>query len=105
MRVEDYFIQGRRGWVRLHEKAGKQHDVPANHNLDEYLEAYIRGAGLDSDPKRFLFWTAFGKTDTLTDGPMRQADAYRMIRRRARAAGILAKIGNHSFRATGNGVS
>ena len=41
MKVEDYFIQGRRGWVRLHEKGGKHHDVPANHNLDEYLEAYI----------------------------------------------------------------
>ena len=23
MRVEDYFVQGRRGWVRLHEKDGK----------------------------------------------------------------------------------
>jgi len=29
------------------------------------------------------------------------ADAYRMIRRRAAAAGILTRIGNHSFRATG----
>ena len=28
------FIQGRRAWVRLHEKGGKRHDVPANHNLD-----------------------------------------------------------------------
>ena len=28
MKVEDYFIQGRRGWVRLHEKGGKRHDVP-----------------------------------------------------------------------------
>jgi integrase/recombinase XerD len=30
-----------------------------------------------------------------------QADAYRMIRRRARTAGIKTKIGNHTFRATG----
>jgi integrase/recombinase XerD len=49
MRVEDYFIQGRRGWVRLHEKGGKRHEVPAHHNLDEYLEAYIKAAGLDAD--------------------------------------------------------
>jgi hypothetical protein len=55
MRVEDYYVQGRRGWVRLHEKGGKRHDVPANHNLDEYLEAYIKGAGFGDDPKRFLF--------------------------------------------------
>lgn len=43
MKVEDYFIQGRRGWVRLHEKGGKRHEVPAHHNLDAYFEAYIEG--------------------------------------------------------------
>jgi integrase len=32
---------------------------------------------------------------------MTQADAWRMIRRRAGAAGIFAPIGNHTFRATG----
>jgi integrase len=37
----------------------------------------------------------------LTERPMTQSDAYRMILRRAKAAGILTKIGNHSFRATG----
>jgi integrase len=30
-----------------------------------------------------------------------QQDAYRMIQRRAAAAGIATKIGNHTFRATG----
>ena len=28
MRVEDYFVQGRRGLVRLHEKGGKEHEMP-----------------------------------------------------------------------------
>jgi hypothetical protein len=32
---------------------------------------------------------------------MHQQDAYRMIQRRAEAAGIETKIGNHTFRATG----
>jgi integrase len=32
---------------------------------------------------------------------MIQSDAWRMIRRRAVAAGIFAPIGNHTFRATG----
>lgn len=32
---------------------------------------------------------------------MHQQDAYRMIQRRAKAAGIETKIGNHTFRATG----
>ena len=32
---------------------------------------------------------------------MWQQDAYRMIQRRAKAAGIQTRIGNHTFRATG----
>jgi hypothetical protein len=36
MRVEDYFVQGWRSWVRLYEKGGKQHEVPAHHNLDDW---------------------------------------------------------------------
>lgn len=101
MKVEDYFIQGRRGWLRLHEKGGKRHEVPAHHNLDEYLEAYIKAAALDGDPKGILFRSVAGKTGRLTELPVSQADAYRMIRRRAKAAGIKTKIGNHTFRATG----
>ena len=38
----------------------------------------------------------------LTERPMSQSDAYRMVRRGARDASILTKIGNHTFRATGN---
>ena len=33
MKVRDFFVQGRRGWVRLHEKGGKEHEVPCHHNL------------------------------------------------------------------------
>ena len=42
MRVEDYYTQGRRGWVRLREKVSKRHEMPCNHNLEAYLDAYIR---------------------------------------------------------------
>jgi site-specific recombinase XerD len=37
----------------------------------------------------------------LANQPMTQVDAWRMVRKRALAAGIMAPIGNHSFRATG----
>ena len=36
-----------------------------------------------------------------TRTPLPQANAHLMIRRRAAAAGIATKLGNHSFRATG----
>ena len=34
MRRQDYFVQGTRGWLRLHEKGGKRHDVPAHHRAE-----------------------------------------------------------------------
>jgi len=101
MRVEDVYVQGRRTWVRLHEKGGKRHEMPCHHNLDAYLHAYIEGAGLTCDDKGYLFRTARGRTRQLSAEPMSQPDAYRMIVRRARAAGIWTRVGNHSFRATG----
>jgi site-specific recombinase XerD len=46
MRVEDYYPKGKRWWVRLHEKGGKRHEMPAHHNLEAYLDSYIEAAGL-----------------------------------------------------------
>jgi site-specific recombinase XerD len=101
MRVEDVYVQGRRTWVRLHEKGGKRHEMPCHHSLEEYLAAYIESAGIKADAKGYLFRTARGRTGELTENPMTQPDVYRMIGRRAKAAGIRTKIGCHSFRATG----
>jgi site-specific recombinase XerD len=101
MRVEDYYTQGRRGWVRLHEKGGKRHEMPCNHNLEGYLDAYIKAAGLAGNPKGYFFLTTRGKTAKLTANPLAQSNVYRMIRRRAMEAGIKTRIGNHTFRATG----
>jgi site-specific recombinase XerD len=101
MRAEDVYIQSRRTWLRLHEKGGKRHEMPAHHLLDQYLEEYRTAAALTADSKGYLFRTAKGRSGRLTGEPMAQADAYRMIRRRALACGLKTKIGNHSFRATG----
>ena len=102
MQTEDVYVQNRRTWVRLHEKGGKQHEMPCHHNLETYLHAYIEGAGLGLDPKGYLFRTTpRGRRRELSERPMDQPEAYRMIGRRALAAGIATRIGNHSFRATG----
>jgi site-specific recombinase XerD len=101
MRVEDYYTQGRRGWMRLHEKGGKRHEMPCNHNLEAYIDAYIAAAAIAGDAKGYLFRTTRSKTGTLTGNPMTQSDVYRMIRRRTFATGIKTRVGNHSFRATG----
>lgn len=101
MRVADVYVQGRRTWVRLHEKGGKRHEMPCHHSLDEALHAYLDGSHLKEDPKGWLFRTALGRSGELSERPMQQPDAWRMIRRRALAAGIETKIGCHTFRATG----
>jgi integrase len=102
MKVEDVYTQGRRLWVRLREKGGKAHAMPCHHHLETYLTAYIEGAGLATDPKGPLFRTiGRSKRRPLTRTPMQQAEAYLMIARRCRAAGIATKLGNHSFRGTG----
>ena len=99
MNGRDYFTQGRRGWVRLHEKGGKEHEAPCHHKLESFLDEYIAAAGIADDKDGPLFRTT-GRT-TGTSHRMTQPDAYRMIERRARQAGIKTKIGNHSLRATG----
>jgi site-specific recombinase XerD len=55
MKVGDYFVQGRRRWVRLHEKGGKEHDVPCHHRLDQCLHEYIEAAGITDDIDGYLF--------------------------------------------------
>jgi site-specific recombinase XerD len=101
MRVEDYYPKGKRWWVRLHEKGGKRHEMPAHHNLEAYLDAYIEAAGIGDGNKSPLFRSAAGRTGTLTEKPMNRVDAWRMIQRRAEGLGMKVRIGCHRFRATG----
>jgi site-specific recombinase XerD len=101
MRVEDYYPQGKRWWVRLHEKGGKRHEMPAHHTLEAYLDAYIDAAGIRGDGKSPLFRCAVGRTGTLTSTMMNRVDAWRMVQRRAEDLGMKIRIGCHTFRATG----
>ena len=73
MKVEDFFVQGRRGWVRLHEKGGKEHEMPTHHNLDRYLEEYIRAAGIAERRKSTLFRTTrtIRRVDRQSPAPVR----------------------------------
>ena len=101
MRVDDYYPQGKRWWVRLHEKGGKRHEMPAHHTLEAYLDAYLDTAGIRDSGKSPLFRSAVWHSGMLTDKAMHRIDAYRMIQRRAAAMGLKARINCHTFRATG----
>jgi integrase/recombinase XerD len=100
MNVEDYYQQGKRSWIRLHEKGGKFHEVPAHHNAEAYLDTYIATAGIGNDRKGPVFCSSVGRR--LSRTRMTRTDALRMVKRRAMAAGIGAeRICCHTFRATG----
>lgn len=101
LKVEDYFSQKKRWWLRLHEKNGKVNEMPCHHKLEAYLDAYIQAASIEDYPKEPLFRSAIGKTKMLSERPMLRGDVWRMVRRRASDAEIETSIGCHTFRATG----
>jgi site-specific recombinase XerD len=101
MNVEDYWQNGKRWWLRLHEKGGKHHEVPVHHNAEQYLDAYIEAAGIQHDLKGPLFRTAIRRAGCLTTSRLTRNDALRMIKRRARAIGLPRGTSCHTFRATG----
>jgi integrase/recombinase XerD len=101
MRVEDYYQNGRRSWLRLHEKGGKFHEVPAYHNAEAYLDAYLEAAEIAEDKKGPLFRIAAGRTKKLTTNWLHRTEALLMIKRRARKAGLPEATCCHTFRAAG----
>ena len=99
MKRQDYFRQGTRGWLRLHEKGGKRHDVPAHHRAEEAVEAYLM-AGTMVDPKVPLFQSV-DRARRLTGRALARRDVLGMIKRRAAAVGLPPSTCCHTFRATG----
>jgi site-specific recombinase XerD len=110
MNVEDYYQQGKRWWVRLHEKSGKHHELPVHHKAEEYLDAYIKAARI-ADQRGTPLWRCMTKeldrkhsppvSRGFGDGRMARQDIFRMIKRRCRAAALGAAANCHTFRATG----
>lgn len=101
MKVSDYRQNGKRFEVLLHEKGGKFHRLPVHHKAEEYIDEYLEFAGIQEDKKTPLWRTGDGKSGRLTDKAMSRIDVFKMIKRRAKAAGVALDIGCHTFRATG----
>src|SRR5213593_1649913 len=87
MEVSDYYQNGKRWWFRLHEKGGKRHEVPAHHNAEAYMDGYIAAAGI-ADQKKSPLFRSVNKHRELTENPMTRTDVLRMIKRRAKDAGL-----------------
>ncbi|MCB9952170.1 MAG: tyrosine-type recombinase/integrase [Planctomycetaceae bacterium] len=100
MNVDDVWPNGHRYWIRLHEKGGRYHEMPLHHNAEQYLLEYLDAAQLRDLNGTPLFRT-IGRRRELTETRMHRNDALRMIKRRAKQAGISPRICCHTFRATG----
>jgi site-specific recombinase XerD len=72
MRVEDYLQRGKRCWLRLYEKGGKHHEVPAHHNAIEYLDAYVEPRSLPESlsQSRSPRWSANAQDARASSGPV-----------------------------------
>jgi integrase/recombinase XerD len=64
------------------------------------MDAYIKAAGIAGEKKTPLF-RSIDRHRRLRNRPMHRIDAWRMIKRRAKAIGLPEEICNHTFRATG----
>jgi site-specific recombinase XerC len=69
MEVRDVYAQNRRLWVRLHEKGGKQVELPCHHSLEAYLDDFIEAAGLKETPRAPLFQTIDVEQSSCQDPP------------------------------------
>ena len=102
LKVEDFFHQGKRWWLRLHEKNGKVIEMPCHHNLEAYIDAYIDAAGIREDRKGPLFRCVDERSHRdLTAKPMTRLHVWKLVKRRAKAAGLPPEVCCHTFRATG----
>ncbi len=99
--VGDYLQNGKKFSVALKEKGGKFHELPVHHLAEEYLDAYLKAAGIEDEKKMPLFRTSRGRSRELTERGMSASDVLYMVKRRASAAGLPSSTCCHTFRGTG----
>jgi len=99
--VGDYQQNGKKFSVGLREKGGKFHELPVHHLAEEYLDAYLKSAGIEEQKKTPLFRTSRGRSRALTGRGMTSSDVLYMVKRRAAAAGLPLSTCCHTFRGTG----
>jgi site-specific recombinase XerD len=101
MQVRD-FEDSREPFIALHEKGGVERREACHHKTADYLRAYLDAAPqLRSAPREPLFQSAPRRRAKLSGKAMLSSDAWMMIKRRCKAAGLSEAITCHSFRASG----
>lgn len=101
LKVRDYELRGPQRWIIGEEKGSKRHEMPVHPDLEDMMDEYLRETGLKNQANQLIFQSCVGRNGKLTGKPFDRNSSWRMVRKRALAAGVDREIGNHSFRATG----
>jgi integrase len=99
LKVEDYYPSGKRFLLRFKEKGGKEHEMPAHHEIEDTIDEYL--ARLSIEDKQPLFQSVNKAGTALSGRALNRHNAWTAIRKRARNAGFLTPVGCHTWRATG----
>ena len=100
MNIDDYYQQGKRWWLRLREKDGKERALPVHHKAEQYLDDYLVAAGIAGE-KGTPLWRSLTRTRELGQRRMSRVDVFRMVKRRVTAAELGSAANCHTFRASG----
>ena len=99
LRIQDPRDHGNHRALQFSEKGGKSREIPVRHDLDEWIAAYLEGAGLTDAPQASpLFRAGKRRSSPLTDRAMSPLAMQLMLKRRLRAAGLPEILSLHSFR-------
>jgi len=101
LRVRDYQMRGNLRYIVTIEKRTKVHEMPVHEILAHYIDDYLAKSGLIDQPDAPLFQGTTPHLGALTGRAYSRNASWKMIQRRAKAAGHFGEVGNHSLRATG----
>lgn len=101
LRVRDYQMRGNLRYIVTVEKHTKVHEMPVHEVLMYYIDDYLAKTGLIDQPEAPLFQGTTPHLGALTGRAYSRNASWKMIQRRAKAAGHYGEVGNHSLRATG----
>jgi hypothetical protein len=80
--------------TRFHEKGGKEHEMPAHHEIEETIDEYLSKVSIDDIQPLFQ---SVNKAGTALSGRgLNRHNAWVAIRKRARNAGFLTPVGCHT---------
>jgi hypothetical protein len=74
LKRQDFYYQGPRRWLRFHEKGGKEHEMPAHHQIEETIDEYLSKVSIDDEQPLFQRVNALIRPSAECRRPMRRKE-------------------------------